>query len=143
METITEQLPVVTKMRTGFNVHPELINRRGRPIGPESQKKKLQDALRWAGRKHGNVSFLHHIAKLAYEDKTVALAILNKLIPNAEALEKLIDTEKELNKFEVSIVYNNTNSNVPDQSQRQDSQTVDIVAQAEARFGESCQGPAA
>jgi len=137
METISEQFPIIAKQRSGFNVHPELINRRGRPIGPESQKKKLQDALRWAGRKHGNISFLHHIAKLAYEDRTVALAILNKLMPNAEAIEKLVDGEKELNKVEVNIVYNGTNPNVSGEGQRQANKTVDLVAETESRFTQS------
>lgn len=126
----------LVKKETGFRLHPERINRKGRPV--ETEKKMLRNALRWAGRKHGNKSFLHHISELAYEDKTVAMAVLNKLIPNAEAIRELVEEEKEANKIEVNIVYNNANSNVPDKVQRQDNQAVDIVAETEARFRESC-----
>lgn len=55
-------------------------NPNGRPAIPE--KRQLQSALKRASRKHENVDFLDHIAELAYTDKQVALAVLDKLVPN-------------------------------------------------------------
>lgn len=53
----------------------------GRPAIPE--KRHLENALRDVARqKHGGKDFLHHIAEQAFEDKSVALAVLDKLVPN-------------------------------------------------------------
>ena len=55
-------------------------NLKGRPAIPE--KRHLENALKRASRNHENVPFLDHIAELAYTDKSVALAVLDKLVPN-------------------------------------------------------------
>lgn len=57
-------------------------NPNGRPINPE--RKQLIAALRAVKRNHNNVDFLHHIADTAYENTTMAMKVLDKLVPNAE-----------------------------------------------------------
>lgn len=69
------------KIETGFRLNPNNINRKGRPINPE--KRALQNALRAAKRNNGNIEFLHHVANEAYKDKSVMLAVFDKLVPNA------------------------------------------------------------
>lgn len=81
MSNALEQ-PVKAKKETGFRINPTHINKHGRPLNPE--KRDLQNALRAVKRNHNNVEFLHHIADQAYSNTTVAMKVLDKLIPNAE-----------------------------------------------------------
>lgn len=80
MQTIENNL--VKKSTRGFASHPEYINKQGRPSNP--QARQLQTALKNASRKHNNVEFLHHVADEAYKDKSIMLAVLDKLVPNAQ-----------------------------------------------------------
>lgn len=105
METINNN--IVKVERRGFASHPENINRAGRPQTP--QTRQLQNALRAASRKHNNVEFLHHVANLAYEDKSVALAVLDKLVPD----QRLKENEQQVQRPIINIInsYGNTDTN--------------------------------
>ncbi len=97
-----------SKKKVGFALHPENINRNGIPPNPE--KRALNNALKYARRNNNGVEFLHHIADQAYKSNTVALAVLDKLIPNATP-PKVDQEEKESPKF--ILVFNNGNKNIP------------------------------
>lgn len=81
MQDIQKQ-QITRKKETGFRLHPERINRKGRPSIPE--KRHLENALREVAKENGNKHFLHHIAELAYTDKSVALAVLDKIVPDIQ-----------------------------------------------------------
>lgn len=72
-------------------------NPKGRPPRPEVQE--LRDALLKA-KTEKNKSFIEHYVALAYEDKNVAIALANKVLPEL----KSIDMDDEMLKaFEVIV----------------------------------------
>lgn len=69
-------------------------------VGKSHWRVELENALREAG-KDKDKTFLQQIAEWAYEDKTIAKAVLNKLIPDLRSIEGSVkhDAGKELKEF--------------------------------------------
>ena len=63
-------------------------NPNGRPAKPINTD--LVAALKKEGVKR-NKEFFAHVAALAYEDTTVALAVLNKLVPNLKQVDTTLE----------------------------------------------------
>ena len=63
----------------------ETANRLGRPRVPEIQQ--LREALDYAKKSNGDISFLQHYCMLAYKDKSVAVALANKILPDLSKQE--------------------------------------------------------
>lgn len=57
------------------------INRNGRPTGVKSEKTKLLEALETEG-KNRSQDFYEKVAKAAYDDKGVMVAVLKKIVPD-------------------------------------------------------------
>ena len=61
-------------------------NPKGRPKGKTSQREQLLNAIRYVeGREHKKL--LVHAAEKAYEDNTILIAIVKKLVPDLKAIE--------------------------------------------------------
>lgn len=60
-------------------------NPNGRPRKPEIEQ--LREALEKAKRDNGDVSFLEHYCGLAYKDRSVAVALANKILPDLSKAE--------------------------------------------------------
>lgn len=63
----------------------KVSNPHGRPRVPEIQQ--LRDALDFAKKNNGDISFLQHYCMLAYKDKSVAVALANKILPDLSKQE--------------------------------------------------------
>ena len=60
-------------------------NPKGAPKKPEDEQLRL--ALEKAKKQNGDVSFLEHYCDLAYKDKSVAVALANKILPDLSKSE--------------------------------------------------------
>lgn len=68
----------------GFGDHPENINRKGVPRKPEIQK--FREALEKVETEKG-MDLLEHAIRTAFEDKTVLIAVIKKILPDLSAVD--------------------------------------------------------
>ena len=124
-ETLEQFVEVRPKKKQGFAVRPEFINRKGHPANPV--KRQLLQALKEAAKENGNIDFLYHVAREAYKNNQVMLAVLDKLVPD-EALKKDFEGLDRANELRVLII--NHGDDVQGREKRVSYDRIDVQGQA-------------
>jgi len=84
------QAPVVLRDEHGRILPGQSLNPGGRPRDMRTAQAKLHKALKRVEKQTGK-KFLEHYIKQAFKDRTMAIALLKKLVPDLKAVE--IDQE--------------------------------------------------
>lgn len=122
------------KKKVGFALYPQNIqNRKGMTKNPF--KRDLQEALRKYPKRMNKIPFAYHLVKRAYEKDMVALAIMDKFIPD-ERKKDDEESVQQVNIVNVSLVVQGESANLHLQNGNgeRSSQGIDLISEAERSY---------